>query len=93
MRHLLLALLLAVPVAAAAQAPPRVERPAQPPPRGGGPTGNDTIEGPVQPRPQRGVLRPPGNVDPEIRVPGPVPRTTTPVIPPPVNPDGTARPR
>ena len=37
-----------------------------------------------------GVIRPPGNIDPEIRVPAPVPNPgTTPVIPPPGSPGGS----
>lgn len=85
----LAALLLTAPVAAVAQQQqPRVERPAQPPQRGSGPTGNDTVESPVPPRPQGGVLRPPGNVDPGIQVPTPRPGATTPVIPPPGAPGG-----
>lgn len=96
MRPVLLAALLGLPMAAAAQAPSPIERPAQPPARGDGPRGNDIIEGPVQPRTPRGVLRPPGNVDPGIHAPAPVPRPgTTPVIPPPGTPGGdpTVRPR
>lgn len=93
-RALLLAAMVMLPLAAAAQAPPRTERPAQPPSRGDGPRGNDVIEGPVQPRIPRGVLRPPGNVDPGIQAPAPVPRPgTTPVIPPPGTPGGEASPR
>jgi len=41
----------------------------------------------------RGVIAPPGNVDPDIRVPAPVPNPgTTPVIPPPGTPGGADAP-
>lgn len=44
-------------------------------------------------RNSRGVITPPGNVDPDIRVPAPVPNPgTTPVIPPPGTPGGADAP-
>ncbi len=94
MRAPLLAALLLLPLAAMAQGPPRTERPAQPQPRADGPGAHDGIERPVQPRIPRGVLRPPGQVDPGILAPVPVPRPgTTPVIPPPGTPGGDPAPR
>lgn len=74
MRPLLLAALLLLPLAAVAQAPPRTERPAQPQPRADGPRAHDGIEAPIQPRIPRGMLRPPGDVDPGIQAPVPAPR-------------------
>ncbi|SFK77857.1 hypothetical protein [Falsiroseomonas stagni] len=94
MRAPLLAALVVLPLAAAAQPPPRTERPAQPQPRADGPRAHDGIERPVQPRIPRGVLRPPGHVDPGILAPVPMPRPgTTPVIPPPGTPGGDPAPR
>ncbi|MHB2168435.1 hypothetical protein [Alsobacter sp. R-9] len=41
----------------------------------------------------KGVIKPPPNMDPEIRVPAPVPNPgTTPVIPPPGTPGGADAP-
>ncbi len=85
--------MLALP--ALAQRPaPQVQPEAPPqapetPPQGGGPTGNDIIEGPVAPRIPRGVIEPPMQVDPGIQTTVPEPRPgTTPVIPPPGTPGG-----
>ena len=83
--------LLAMPTLA--QPPPAQPQPpaseAPPPGVGGGPTGNDIIEGPVSPRIPRGVIPPPMQVDPGIQAPIPEPRPgTTPVIPPPGTPGG-----
>ena len=70
-----------------AVAPPAPEGRAE-----GGPTGNDTPEGPVQGRLPRSVIPPPAGVDPGIHttVPEPTPNTT-PVIPPPGSPGGDPR--
>jgi hypothetical protein len=80
-------------------APARPQDPA-PSPRdraGGGPTGDDTVESHDRGGIARGVIRPPGEVDPGIHrgtVPDPTPGTT-PVIPPPGTPGGdpTVQPR
>ena len=50
---------------------------------GSGPTLSDKLEA------TDGVIRPPGNIDPGITAPAPVPNPgTTPVIPPPGSPGG-----
>lgn len=83
-----------IALAAALLAGPSLAQALQPspPPQGGGPTGNDIIEGPVVPRIPRGVIQPPMQVDPGIQAPVPEPRPgTMPVIPPPNSPGGDPR--
>jgi hypothetical protein len=74
-------------------APPGAAPPPTPQGRAeGGPTGNDTPEGPVQGRVPRGVIQPPAGIDPGIHTTVPEPRPgTTPVIPPPGTPGGDPR--
>lgn len=63
--------------------------PTTPPP---GPGQTHTQERPGMPPPDRGVIRPPANVDPDMRVltPDPLPGRT-PVVPPQANPPDRPR--
>ncbi|MBC9206821.1 hypothetical protein IBL26_08230 [Roseomonas aerophila] len=84
--HTVAAAAMMVAQAACAQpTTPPTTPPTQPPAAPGlGPTPNP--ERPGMTPPERGVIRPPANVDPEMRVltPDPLPGRT-PVVPPPAN--------